>query len=223
MPPKQVHAKAWRCDEVPGRGSFIYDHETTCTFKARNKFLEPKPTFILPSRSLRYFNLQNNHTWCEISASSRDFPRPLLVIARVASTSTAPCHLPEVSSSFNNQQNSPHRHKLTQNCQRASNSKYSFILAFRALRNTGLALNLGLIAIVAYQGIRAAMANRPDGEDNDAFRTRLDTSGGREVVYCHECDRQWYRDDYGLPCPGCGGEITEIVCLVSSLPPQTVC
>lgn len=39
----------------------------------------------------------------------------------------------------------------------------------------------------------------------------LDASGSREVVYCHQCDHEWYRDEHGLVCPRCDGEITEIV------------
>ncbi|KAK1755796.1 hypothetical protein QBC47DRAFT_401960 [Echria macrotheca] len=40
----------------------------------------------------------------------------------------------------------------------------------------------------------------------------LDTSGGREVVFCHACRHEWYRDPHqDLHCPSCGSEITEIV------------
>lgn len=39
----------------------------------------------------------------------------------------------------------------------------------------------------------------------------LDASGDREVVYCHQCDHEWYRDSHGLICPNCDGEATEIV------------
>lgn len=39
----------------------------------------------------------------------------------------------------------------------------------------------------------------------------LDASGPREVVYCHQCDHEWYQDEHGLVCPRCEGEITEIV------------
>ncbi|EMT66461.1 Putative RING finger protein P32A8.03c [Fusarium odoratissimum] len=40
----------------------------------------------------------------------------------------------------------------------------------------------------------------------------LDATAGREVVYCHACAGEWYRDENGLTCPECHGEITEIVC-----------
>lgn len=41
----------------------------------------------------------------------------------------------------------------------------------------------------------------------------LDTSQGREVVFCHACQNEWYRDEQPtLECPRCHGEITEIVC-----------
>ncbi|TWU75537.1 hypothetical protein ED733_005991 [Metarhizium rileyi] len=41
--------------------------------------------------------------------------------------------------------------------------------------------------------------------------THLDLDVGREVVFCHACSREWYRDDYGLMCPNCESEITEIL------------
>ncbi|QSZ33573.1 hypothetical protein DSL72_005141 [Monilinia vaccinii-corymbosi] len=39
----------------------------------------------------------------------------------------------------------------------------------------------------------------------------LDATGAREVVYCHQCENEWYRDEHGLVCPACEGEIIEIV------------
>ncbi|KAM0557971.1 hypothetical protein ACHAPJ_005135 [Fusarium lateritium] len=39
----------------------------------------------------------------------------------------------------------------------------------------------------------------------------LDVTAGREVVYCHACANEWYRDEDGLTCPECHGEITEII------------
>ncbi|KAF5008792.1 hypothetical protein FDECE_4947 [Fusarium decemcellulare] len=39
----------------------------------------------------------------------------------------------------------------------------------------------------------------------------LDATAGREVVYCHACANEWYRDEHGLMCPDCHGEITEII------------
>ncbi|KFY59592.1 hypothetical protein V496_05627 [Pseudogymnoascus sp. VKM F-4515 (FW-2607)] len=75
-----------------------------------------------------------------------------------------------------------------------------------ALRRTGLALSLGLTALAAYQGVRDAMADQPQEQ-----RRRLDATGSREVVYCHQCENDWYRDESGLLCPRCGGDITEII------------
>jgi hypothetical protein len=43
------------------------------------------------------------------------------------------------------------------------------------------------------------------------IRTHLDATGDREVVYCHSCSHEWYRDEHGLECPECGGDITEVV------------
>ncbi|KAH6717227.1 hypothetical protein BKA61DRAFT_478299, partial [Leptodontidium sp. MPI-SDFR-AT-0119] len=82
-------------------------------------------------------------------------------------------------------------------------------LAFRALQRTGLAFTLGLTALAAYQGIREAMADHPRGFAGQA--PRLDASGPREVVFCHQCQHEWYQDQAGLVCPRCDGEITEII------------
>jgi E3 ubiquitin-protein ligase RNF115/126 len=82
-------------------------------------------------------------------------------------------------------------------------------LAFRALRQTGLALSLGLTALAAYQGIREAMADPPSGRTGSS--SHLDASGPREVVYCHGCENEWYKEQFGLKCPRCEGEATEIV------------
>ncbi|PVH99701.1 hypothetical protein DM02DRAFT_710489 [Periconia macrospinosa] len=33
----------------------------------------------------------------------------------------------------------------------------------------------------------------------------------REVVFCHECHDEWYRDEKGIICPECQSEFTEII------------
>lgn len=33
----------------------------------------------------------------------------------------------------------------------------------------------------------------------------------REIVFCHGCENEWYRDEHGLVCPECNGDFTEIV------------
>lgn len=33
----------------------------------------------------------------------------------------------------------------------------------------------------------------------------------RDVVFCHECEHEWYRDERGLTCPECHSDFTEIV------------
>lgn len=47
----------------------------------------------------------------------------------------------------------------------------------------------------------------------------LDATGDREVVFCHGCDNEWYRDQRPntLECPRCHGDITEIVCWFETL------
>jgi len=34
----------------------------------------------------------------------------------------------------------------------------------------------------------------------------------RELVFCHECEDEWFRDESGLVCPRCGSDFVEIVC-----------
>ncbi|KAK4969245.1 hypothetical protein LTR66_011733 [Elasticomyces elasticus] len=33
----------------------------------------------------------------------------------------------------------------------------------------------------------------------------------REMVFCHQCENEWYRDEHGLVCPDCESEFTEII------------
>jgi hypothetical protein len=33
----------------------------------------------------------------------------------------------------------------------------------------------------------------------------------REIVFCHQCENEWYRDEHGIICPECHGEFVEIV------------
>ncbi|KAI0390972.1 hypothetical protein F5Y17DRAFT_442503 [Xylariaceae sp. FL0594] len=42
---------------------------------------------------------------------------------------------------------------------------------------------------------------------------RLEIVEGRELVYCHSCEHQWYQDQHpgSLECPSCHGEFSEII------------
>ncbi|PPJ55024.1 hypothetical protein CBER1_01475 [Cercospora berteroae] len=33
----------------------------------------------------------------------------------------------------------------------------------------------------------------------------------REVVFCHQCENEWYRDEHGLVCPECQGDFVEVI------------
>lgn len=33
----------------------------------------------------------------------------------------------------------------------------------------------------------------------------------RDLVFCHECNEEWYRDEHGLTCFACGSDFCEIV------------
>ncbi|PSN71544.1 hypothetical protein BS50DRAFT_285410 [Corynespora cassiicola Philippines] len=35
--------------------------------------------------------------------------------------------------------------------------------------------------------------------------------GHRDLMYCHECENEWYRDEHGLQCNECGSDFTEII------------
>lgn len=40
----------------------------------------------------------------------------------------------------------------------------------------------------------------------------MDSQGRqRELVYCHQCENEWYRDEHGLVCPRCESDIVEVI------------
>ena len=39
----------------------------------------------------------------------------------------------------------------------------------------------------------------------------MDRNNNRDIVYCHECENEWYRDEHGLECPECHSDFIEIV------------
>ncbi|KAG4024961.1 hypothetical protein MFRU_076g00080 [Monilinia fructicola] len=53
--------------------------------------------------------------------------------------------------------------------------------------------------------------NTSGGIGNGGGGRHLDATGSREVVFCHQCENEWYQDEHGLVCPACEGEIIEIV------------
>ncbi|KAL2060934.1 hypothetical protein VTL71DRAFT_8986 [Oculimacula yallundae] len=53
------------------------------------------------------------------------------------------------------------------------------------------------------------MADRPGGHGSRP--ERLDATGPRQVVFCHQCQHEWYQDESGLECPRCEGAFTEVV------------
>ncbi|KAG6365891.1 hypothetical protein INS49_000067 [Diaporthe citri] len=42
-------------------------------------------------------------------------------------------------------------------------------------------------------------------------RRHLDLADGREVVFCHNCNHEWYNDEHGLQCPRCHSDVCEII------------
>jgi E3 ubiquitin-protein ligase RNF115/126 len=41
--------------------------------------------------------------------------------------------------------------------------------------------------------------------------TQAQRPAQRDMMFCHECNDEWYRDEHGLTCPECGSDFTEIV------------
>jgi len=39
----------------------------------------------------------------------------------------------------------------------------------------------------------------------------------RDMVYCHQCENEWYRDEHGLACPDCHSDFTEVVSITAHL------
>lgn len=92
--------------------------------------------------------------------------------------------------------------------------KQSVRLAFRAIRDLGLAAGLGLAALAAYQQNQQNQqrTSQPEMASPSPRDRHLDASFGREVVLCHQCSHEWYRDQsQSLVCPLCHSEAVEIV------------
>jgi Zn finger protein HypA/HybF involved in hydrogenase expression len=58
-----------------------------------------------------------------------------------------------------------------------------------------------------------------DQDDNDADPmpnleqqpSTMPSSGRHEMMFCHECEHEWRRDQHGFTCPKCHSEFTEII------------
>ncbi|KAF2472885.1 uncharacterized protein BDR25DRAFT_312764 [Lindgomyces ingoldianus] len=50
-----------------------------------------------------------------------------------------------------------------------------------------------------------------DHSDGQAHADRTPTPAHRDMMYCHECRDEWFRDEHGLTCPECGSDFTEII------------
>lgn len=87
----------------------------------------------------------------------------------------------------------------------------TFKLAFRALRAAGLLAGLGLTALAVHQQNQRSQAQRQGRQTVMSSSRHLDLSGDREVVYCHNCENEWYKEEDDLQCPRCHSEICEIV------------
>lgn len=50
-----------------------------------------------------------------------------------------------------------------------------------------------------------------DQSSNQNAPSQNQRPGHRDMMFCHECADEWYRDEHGLSCPECGSDFTEIV------------
>lgn len=55
------------------------------------------------------------------------------------------------------------------------------------------------------------MESQTTNRQTNAPNTRLDATGERDVVFCHICENEWYRDSGGLECPSCHSDAVEII------------
>lgn len=46
---------------------------------------------------------------------------------------------------------------------------------------------------------------------NDQAAAQPQRPAHRDMMFCHECADEWYRDERGLTCPECGSDFTEII------------
>ncbi|ENI02008.1 hypothetical protein COCC4DRAFT_202787 [Bipolaris maydis ATCC 48331] len=73
-----------------------------------------------------------------------------------------------------------------------------------------LAPNSRLRPITLYITLRDthAIMDQSSGENAQSHTQR---PGHRDMMFCHECADEWYRDEHGLSCPECGSDFTEII------------
>ncbi|KAJ4364681.1 hypothetical protein N0V83_009278 [Neocucurbitaria cava] len=50
-----------------------------------------------------------------------------------------------------------------------------------------------------------------DQSSNQAAPSQTQRPAHRDMMFCHECADEWYRDEHGLTCPECGSDFTEII------------
>jgi E3 ubiquitin-protein ligase RNF115/126 len=50
-----------------------------------------------------------------------------------------------------------------------------------------------------------------DQPNNQPAQAQPQNPARRDMMFCHECADEWYRDQHGLTCPECGSDFTEIV------------
>ncbi|KAF2848725.1 hypothetical protein T440DRAFT_400737, partial [Plenodomus tracheiphilus IPT5] len=50
-----------------------------------------------------------------------------------------------------------------------------------------------------------------DSPTDQAAAAQPQRPAHRDMMFCHECADEWYRDERGLTCPECGSDFTEII------------
>lgn len=66
----------------------------------------------------------------------------------------------------------------------------------------------GAVDYSASPGLRRGPHTRNSATPPQPITAKAD----REVVFCHQCEDEWYRDEHGLTCPRCNSDYVEIVC-----------
>ncbi|KAF1940524.1 hypothetical protein EJ02DRAFT_445405 [Clathrospora elynae] len=55
------------------------------------------------------------------------------------------------------------------------------------------------------------LATMDQSSTQDAPPQSQQAAAHRDMMFCHECSDEWYRDQHGLTCPECGSDFTEII------------
>ncbi|KAK8207218.1 hypothetical protein IWZ01DRAFT_438502, partial [Phyllosticta capitalensis] len=84
------------------------------------------------------------------------------------------------------------------------------IVTARVFHDPALAPAHDVNTVIPYQPTYLLISSLLDLR-GDSPSTMDQQQGARDMVFCHECQNEWYRDEHGLTCPSCNSEFTEII------------